>query len=105
MTDSPIHVIVPIYNKEDLLRRCVDSIIGQTYTNLEIILVDDGSTDGSLAICREYEEQDNRVKVVAKQNGGISSARNAGIDVVQSGRGGGIWDLSMRMTIYCLICI
>lgn len=75
-----ISVIVPVYNVEPYLRRCVDSILGQTYENLEVILVDDGSSDGSGAVCDEYEAKDSRVRVIHKENGGLSSARNAGID-------------------------
>ena len=74
-----ISVIVPVYNVEKYLRRCVDSIINQTYRNLEIILVDDGSPDKSGEICDEYAKQDSRIKVIHKKNGGVSSARNAGI--------------------------
>lgn len=81
MLDKKISVIVPIYNTEQYLERCVDSILAQTYTNLEIILVDDGSKDSSPEICDRYGQTDNRVKVVHKQNGGLSSARNAGLDV------------------------
>ena len=76
-----ISVIVPVYNASKYLNRCIDSILGQTYTNLEVILVDDGSTDESPAICDSYGEKDNRVKVVHKENGGVSSARNAGLKV------------------------
>lgn len=75
-----ISVIVPIYNIERYLRRCLDSIINQSYSNLEIILVDDGSTDNSGKICDEYKLKDDRVLVVHKYNGGLSDARNAGID-------------------------
>lgn len=74
-----ISVIVPVYNVENYLCKCVDSIINQTYNNLEIILVDDGSTDGSASICDEYVLKDSRVKVIHKENGGVSSARNIGI--------------------------
>lgn len=74
-----ISVIVPVYNVKNYLCKCVDSIINQTYNNLEIILVDDGSTDGSGAICDEYVLKDSRVKVIHKENGGVSSARNLGI--------------------------
>lgn len=62
-----ISVIVPIYNVEPYLRRCIDSIINQTYKNLEIILVDDGSTDGSGEICNKYEQQDERIRVIHKK--------------------------------------
>ena len=76
-----ISVIVPVYKVEKYLNRCVDSIIKQTYKNLEIILVDDGSPDRCPEICDEYAKQDNRVKVIHKKNGGLSEARNFGIDV------------------------
>lgn len=78
-----ISVIVPVYNVEDYLVRCVDSITSQTYGNLEIILVDDGSRDGSGRLCDELAQQDNRIKVIHKLNGGLSSARNAGIDIAE----------------------
>lgn len=78
-----ISVIVPVYNVEKYLHRCVDSILNQTYENLEILLVDDGSTDGSGAICDEYAQRDSRVRVIHKENGGLSSARNAGIDAAK----------------------
>lgn len=77
---SLISIIVPIYNVEKYIFKCVDSIINQTYKNIEIILVDDGSTDNSGTICDEYEKKDNRIKVIHKKNGGLSDARNVGID-------------------------
>lgn len=83
--DDLISVIVPVYNAEFYLRQCIDSIIKQTYTNLEIVLVNDGSTDNSGKICDEYKEIDSRIKVIHKMNGGVSSARNAGLDVCTSG--------------------
>lgn len=76
-----ISVIVPVYNMEQYLERCVNSIRQQTYEDLEIILVDDGSTDHSPQMCDAYAEQDARIKVVHKQNGGLSDARNAGLAV------------------------
>ena len=76
-----VSIIVPIYNTEKYLRKCVDSILKQTYENLEVILVNDGSPDNSLEICREYERLDSRVKVINKKNGGLSSARNAGLEI------------------------
>ena len=76
-----ISVIVPVYNVENYLRKCLDSIINQTYKDLEIIVVDDGSTDSSGKICDEYAEHDSRIKVIHKPNGGLSDARNAGLSV------------------------
>lgn len=76
-----ISIIVPIYNTEPYLQRCIDSILHQTYRNLEIILVNDGSSDACPRICDEYSLKDNRIKVIHKNNGGLSSARNAGIDI------------------------
>lgn len=78
-----ISIIVPVYNTEKYLKRCVNSILAQTYTDLEIILVDDGSKDSSGFICDEYAKQDQRIKVVHKKNGGVSSARNLGLDLAQ----------------------
>lgn len=77
--NKKISVIVPIYNMEQYLERCITSICEQTYANLEIILVNDGSTDGSKAICEEYQKKDRRIKIYNKQNGGLSDAKNYGI--------------------------
>ncbi|MBQ9936950.1 MAG: glycosyltransferase [Oscillospiraceae bacterium] len=76
-----ISVIISVYNVEKYLRRCIDSVINQTYKDLEIILVDDGSIDDCGKICDEYKVKDDRVKVIHKENGGVSSARNAGLDI------------------------
>lgn len=76
-----ISVIVPIYNSEKYLIQCIESIIKQTYTNIEIILVDDGSTDSSGRICDAYSKQDSRIKVIHKENGGVVSARKAGLEI------------------------
>lgn len=78
-----ISVIVPVYNVEKYLFKCVESIRKQTYKTLQIILVNDGSTDGSLAICRALEKEDSRIQVVDKENGGLSSARNRGLDLAK----------------------
>jgi len=78
-----ISVIIPIYKVENYIRRCVDSILSQTYDNIEVILVDDGSPDRCPEICDEYALKDSRVKVIHKQNGGQSSARNAGMEVAE----------------------
>ncbi len=75
-----ISVIVPVYNAEKTLRQCVDSVLMQEYKDFELILVDDGSKDDSLVICDEYAKQDTRVRVFHKENGGVSSARNLGLD-------------------------
>lgn len=77
-----ISVIVPVYNSEAYLENCLNSIIQQTYQNLEIILVNDGSTDGSAAICQRYKIQDPRVKVYHKSNGGVGSSRNRALEAV-----------------------
>src|SRR5690625_1561660 len=76
---TEISIIVPVYNLEDLLPRCIDSILAQTYTNFELILVNDGSTDGSGEICKKYASGDSRIKVIHKENGGVASSRNAGL--------------------------
>lgn len=81
-----ISLIVPVYKAEKYLRRCIDSIIAQTFTDWECILVDDGSPDGSGAICDEYVAKDARIQVIHKENGGVSSARNIGIE-----QAGGEW--------------
>lgn len=76
-----LSIIVPIYNVEEYLENCIDSILDQTFKDFELILVNDGSPDNSLEICYRYQEKDERVKVIDKKNGGVSSARNAGIDI------------------------
>ena len=78
-----ISVIIPVYNVQGYLPACLDCVCGQTYENLEIILVDDGSTDRSGAICQEYAQKDQRIRVLHKANGGQSSARNRGIDIAK----------------------
>ncbi len=78
-----ISVIVPVYNAESTLRQCVDSILAQEYQDFELLLIDDGSKDYSPAICNEYAQKDQRVKVFHKENGGVSSARNVGLDNVK----------------------
>ncbi|WP_294404622.1 glycosyltransferase family 2 protein [uncultured Clostridium sp.] len=79
-----VSVIVPIYNVEKYLRKCIDSLINQTIKDIEIILVNDGSPDNSRAICEEYAEADKRIKIINKENGGLSSARNAGFNEAES---------------------
>ena len=81
--NSLVSVIVPIYKVEDYLDECVKSIVDQTYKNIEIILVDDGSPDHCPQKCDKWAKKDLRIRVVHKQNGGLSSARNAGLDVAK----------------------
>jgi len=81
MQNPLISIIIPIYKVEDYIRCCIDSILSQTYKNLEIILVDDGSPDNCGSVCEEYSLKDKRIKVIYKKNGGLSSARNAGLDI------------------------
>ena len=78
-----ISIIVPVYNVERLLRRCIDSILNQSFTDFELLLIDDGSKDKSGEICDEYAIKNNRVRVFHKENGGVSSARNIGLDNAQ----------------------
>ena len=70
MAKPLISIIVPVYNAENYLRRCIDSILSQTYKDFELILVNDGSTDGSQTICEDYARSDNRISVIKKENGG-----------------------------------
>lgn len=84
MNKPKISIIVPVYNMQMYLRECLDSIRAQTFSEWECILVDDGSTDSSKAICDEYVSSDSRFKVIHKQNGGLSDARNAGLKIAQS---------------------
>ena len=78
-----ITVIVPVYNKEKYLKNCLNTILTQTFEDFELLLIDDGSTDGSPRICDEYAEKDSRVRVIHKENGGVSSARNLGIETAK----------------------
>ena len=81
VTMSKISVIVPVYNVEKYLRRCIDSILAQTFSDFELILVDDGSLDNCGKICDEYAKQDDRIRVIHKENGGVSKARNVALDI------------------------
>lgn len=78
-----ISVIVPVYNVENEIARCIKSIINQSYKNIEIILINDGSTDGSLNICRHYSKLDKRIKIITQENQGLSASRNTGLDLAK----------------------
>lgn len=78
-----ISIIVPVYNVEAYMNQCIESIVGQTYKNIEIILVDDGSTDNCPTLCDDWKVKDDRIKVIHKENGGLSDARNVGIQIAQ----------------------
>ena len=80
---NDISIIVPIYKVEKQLKKCINSILNQTFSNFELILVDDGSPDNCGKICDEYEKKDNRIKVIHKENGGLSDARNSGLDIAK----------------------
>ena len=95
-----ISVVVPVYNVKNDLEKCVDSIRRQTFSDIEIILVDDGSTDESGAMCDRFALEDDRIRVIHKENGGLSSARNAGIDVAQ-GEYSPLWTATTGLTPAC----
>lgn len=82
MNEIEISVIVPVYKVEKYLRDCIDSILAQSFNNFELILIDDGSPDQCGLICDEYAGKDNRIKVIHQENGGLSAARNAGLDII-----------------------
>ena len=77
-----ISIVIPVYNVEKYVSKCLQSVVNQTYRNLEIIIVNDGSTDNSVEIVKKYKKIDQRIKLINKENGGLSSARNAGISLV-----------------------
>lgn len=81
METKKISIIVPIYKVEQFIDKCIDSIVNQSYNNLEIILIDDGSPDRCPEICDEWAKKDSRIKVIHKENGGAASARNAGLEI------------------------
>lgn len=78
--DDKITVIVPVYNVENYLNKCLDSIISQTYKNIEIVVINDSSTDTSGEICKEFSEMDHRILYIEQENAGLSAARNTGLD-------------------------
>lgn len=100
-----ISVIVPIYKVEKYLAICVDSLLRQSYGNLEVILVDDGSPDECPAICDKYQNKDNRIKVIHKKNGGLSDARNVGLDIAQESMWRSLIQMILLMRIISINCI
>ena len=80
MSEPLLSVIIPVYQVEKYIGQCLDSVLAQTYTNLDIILVDDGGIDSSVDICREYQKKDNRIRIISQENGGLSKARNVGVE-------------------------
>ena len=82
MKQNKISIIIPVYNVEMYLEKCLESVLNQTYKNLEVILVDDGSTDKSGLICDEYQKNDSRIRVVHQDNQGLAAARNTGLQYV-----------------------
>ena len=101
MNNSLITVIVPVYKVENYLDECITSIINQTYNNLEIILVDDGSPDKCPEMCDRWAEIDSRIRVIHKENGGLSSARNVGID---SATGEFVFFLIVMINCFQTVC-
>ena len=85
MTQPQISIIMPVYNSEKHLGACIDSVLAQSFRDFELVLVDDGSTDSSPHLCDKYAQIDSRVKVIPKENGGVSSARNVGLSAVEGG--------------------
>lgn len=81
---SKVSIIIPVYNVAEYLPKCIDSCLSQSYTDFDIVLVNDGSTDNSLSICRDYEKIDSRIRVIDKKNGGLSDARNVGMATVNT---------------------
>lgn len=83
MKEPAVSVIIPVYNKQEYLEKCLSSVINQTYSNIEIIIINDGSTDNSLSICRDYAKKDSRIMIFDKENEGVSKARNLGIAIAK----------------------
>lgn len=81
--DSLVSIIIPVYQVETTVAACLDSVLGQTYSNLDVVVVDDGSTDGSRAVCERYAKKDSRIRIVEQENRGLAAARNLGLDTAQ----------------------
>ncbi len=104
--DSLVSLIVPVYNVGNYLNVCVDSLLRQTYANIQVILVDDGSTDGSADLCDAWADKDSRVMVIHQANNGVSMARNAGINAAEGDWLESLWDLKhIRVTMIRRNCV
>lgn len=110
MAEPLISIIIPVYNVEPYLHKCLDSVLKQTYTNLEVMLIDDGSTDGSAGICHAYAAADKRIRLVRQENQGPGMARNKGLDLCQGEYiffidADDYMDLDLLQTLYVNLCL
>ena len=84
-----VSVVITTYNTEKYIKDCIESVLNNTYKNIEIILVDDGSTDNTIEICKKFQQKNNKIKLITQENSGVSSSRNRGLQAAFDGGGGG----------------